>query len=313
MQFMKRFGLASILPLAAGLFRSRATNAWTRVLAAAAIAALVAFTLFPDLQLVLPRKEDWDPEAFAREGRAIGLVANPNDFAYQSVGLAILHAALLPRRPRILDRVLLGAVLAGSAFCLVSSGSRSAVLGAAGAVSYILLSSGTKGAAKLALIATVLGVVSLGLSQSTVFEERLGSAYRKGLREENVNSRLDAQWIAMRTSLAYPLGVGFSEFEAATERAGTYLTLPTTDSVYFDTLLGAGFLGLCCLLGLFWTAWRHVGRSVVVGQRRVNLLRAGLLAFLLFGSATVVPVSIFLSPLFFSLVGMASHAHDDAS
>jgi hypothetical protein len=107
--------------------------------------------------------------------------------------------------------------------------------------------------------------------------------------------------------------VGFSEFEAATSRAGTYLTLPTTDSVYFDTLLGAGFLGLFCLLGLFWTAWRHVGRSVVVGRRRAHLLKAGLVAFLLFGSATVVPVSIFLSPLFFSLVGMASYAHDDAS
>jgi O-antigen ligase len=312
MQFVKRFGLASILPLAAGLFRSRGNATWTRTLAAAAIGAFVAFTLFPELQQHLPRRDEWHLDAFEREGRGIGLVTNPNDLAYAAVALAALYAALLPRRPRTFDKVVLMAVLAGAAFCIISSGSRSGVLGAAGALMFLIVSSGIRGSTKMALIASIAAAASLGLSQSTVFEERLAQAYREGLREANVGSRLDAQAFALRYSLSHPFGIGFTNFDLATSESASRRSLRTTDSVYLDTLLGAGYPGLFCLLWLFWTAWRHV-RRVENGEMRAAVLKAALIAFLLFGAATVVPVAVFLSPLFFSLVGVASYERDDAS
>ena len=37
------------------------------------------------------------------------------------------------------------------------------------------------------------------------------------------------------------------------------------------------------------------------------MLRAGVVAFLIFGTATVVPISVFLSPLFFQIVGAAAY------
>jgi hypothetical protein len=41
------------------------------------------------------------------------------------------------------------------------------------------------------------------------------------------------------------------------------------------------------------------------------VLKGGLVAFLFFGTATVVPISVFLSPLFFSIVSAAAYADGD--
>ena len=72
-------------------------------------------------------------------------------------------------------------------------------------------------------------------------------------------------------------------------------------------VIGAGFAGLLCLLALLWTAWRHVGRSLSPDDPGTHVRRAGLVAFLAFGMATVVPVSVFLAPLFFSIIGSAAY------
>lgn len=308
---MKRFGLAAIVPLASALFGSRSTGSWIRLASLVMIGVLFAFTLDPSLQDSLPRPEDYDADVFATVGRATGSVTNPNDFAYASVALFILHASFLPRRPGFLDRVVLLAALGGAATCLFSSGSRSGVVGAAGALAFVVLTSRIRIAAKMALVATAWIGVVVGLSYSSVFERRLEKAYREGFSEENVSARVQMQWLAIRTAATHPYGVGYSNFARATSRDGTWLEYGTADSVYFDTLLGAGFLGLLCLLALFRSAWTFVSFARSRDDARGHFIKGGMVAFLLFGMATVVPISVFLAPLFFSIVGAAQMTDGD--
>jgi hypothetical protein len=309
LSFMKRFGLAAIMPLAAILFRSPGMERWTRWVCVLTLAILAAFTLDPSLQARLPRPEDWNAEAMA--DRATGSVTNPNDLAYASVSLFVLYGALWPRRARAGSWVLLAFALAAAGVCLVSSGSRSGVIGAGAALGYVLLSARIGLRTKAALIAAAVTVVAAGWSRSTVFEERLGRAYREGLGEINVYSRLDAQWLAVRAAVAHPVGVGFTSFGEVTAAERTYFVLGTADSVYVDTLLGAGFAGLLLLLGLFWLAWRQTARGAA-DARRASVLRAGLVAFFVFGLATVVPVSVFLAPLFFTLAAASAYPEAEA-
>ncbi len=320
LSFMKRFGLAAIIPLGAVLFRSPRMEGWTRWVALLTLAVLATFTLYPGLQERLPRPEDFDAEAMA--DRATGSVTNPNDLAYASVSLFILHAALWPRHARAWSWALLAVALTAAGICLVSSGSRSGVIGAGAALVYVMLSSRIGVRGKVALLAATASVVAAGWTRSAVFEERLGRAAREGLYEINVYSRLDAQWLAVRTAAAHPAGVGYTSFGEATANERTYFVLGTSDSVYVDTLLGAGFLGLLALLWLFWLAWRQTargegvegsarrwgeGEARAIGARRASVLRSGLLAFFVFGLATVVPVSVFLAPLFFTLAAASAY------
>jgi O-antigen ligase len=311
MMFMKRFGLAAIIPVAAVLFGSTGMGRWTRALTAIMIGVLVAFTFDPTLQDWLPRPENWDADIFASEQRATGSVTNPNDLAYASVALLILHAAFLPRRAGIFDRLLLVAALAGSATCLISSGSRSGVMGAAGALLFVVLTSSLRIRSKAALLLGGWLAVVAGLSYSVVFDKRLMGAYREGLSEGNISSRLSGQWLALRATVENPFGVGYAGLARASARESSILQYGTSDSVYFDTLLGAGVLGLLCLLMLFWMGWRHIGVARPPDDPRAHLLKAGLVAFLLFGTATVVPISIFLSPLFFQTIGAAAYPDRD--
>jgi O-antigen ligase len=307
MMFMKRFGLSAVVPVAAVLFGSRGMGRWTRALTAVMIAVLVAFTFDPTLQDWLPRPEDWDADIFASEQRATGSVTNPNDLAYASVALFILHGAFFPRRPGFLDRLVLVAALAGSATCLISSGSRSGVMGAAGALLFLVLTSNLRIRTKAGLVMAGWLAFVAGLSYSTVFDRRLMGAYREGLSEDNISSRLDGQWLALRTTFDHPFGVGYGGLARAVPRESSILQYGTSDSVYFDTLLGAGFLGLACLLALFWMGWRQVAVARPRDDPRAHVLKAGIVAFLLFGTATVVPISIFLSPLFFQMIGAAAY------
>jgi hypothetical protein len=106
--------------------------------------------------------------------------------------------------------------------------------------------------------------------------------------------------------------VGYTGFARASSAGRPTLTLVTSDSLYFDTLLAAGFPGILCLLSLLLIAWRHVACSRAASLPGVRILKGGLLAFAVFGTATVVPISVFLSPLFFSIAGAASFLNDDA-
>jgi O-antigen ligase len=307
--FMKRFGLASILPLAAVLFGARAMVGWTRAVTLVALVALAVVTVFPELQAYLPRPDGWNLDEL--DDRATGLVTNPNDLAYAAVGLVILHGAFVPSRASAVDWALLGAALVAFATSVIAAASRSGLLGAAGALSFILLSPRIRAPARAALAAFALVVVVAGLLWSSRFVERVTQAYKQGLSEGNVSSRLDAQWVAMKASLDYPLGVGFTGFAETSTSMGSTLARQSTDSVYCETLLGAGFLGLVALLGLFGVVWKHVARHAAPGDPRAITLKSGLFAFLLFGTASVIPISVFLSPLFFSFAAAAAYPGPD--
>ncbi len=302
--FMKRFGLASILPVAALLFRSPGMSAWTRGVSAAALGAQALFTLVPSLQAHLVRPEDWDASVFG--DRATGLVTNPNELAYTAVALLLLHAAMLPRHPRLLDRVLLLGAIVATGVCVVASASRSGLLGAGAALVYAMLSRRIHLWTRVAVVGFVAAFVAVGLASTAVFEERVSRAYAQGSSEENIASRLDLQGIALRASFANPLGVGYTGFEDAGATVSRKYALLGSDSLYVDTLLAAGFAGLLALLGLVFAGWVHVGRAAGPDERGARLLRAGLVAFLVFGTAAVVPISVASAPLFFSLLGAAS-------
>ena len=273
------------------------------------VAALAVFTLFPDLQGWLPRPDAWD-DVYAHEGRSVGPLMNPNDLAYAACALALLHIALLPtRRVRGLDRVLLGIVLASAATCVVESGSRSGFIGITEALAFLAASRRISLSTRAVIVTVGVVIFAAGMAYSAVFETRLSRAYQMGMREENVYTRVDAQALAVRTALAYPLGVGFTSFARISARTGD-VPFTTSDSVYFDTLLGAGFLGFACFLALIARRGCALSRASA-GTQREAVLKAGLLAFLFFGAATVVPISVFLSPLFFSLVGAAAFSDAD--
>ncbi len=302
---MKRFGFAAILPLAAALFRTTGISRASHAVTVSCMAAMVLFTLRPELQVYLPRPAAWDPAAM--DDRPTGLLTNANDLAYASVALAVLHAAFSPPRAGLASRVALAATLAGAAICVVSSGSRSGLIGSAGALAYLSVSSGVRLRSKVLLLGVSTLVVAVGLSSSPIFHERIERFYRQRLGDENVSSRLEAQWIAIHASLANPLGVGYQNFLSATSNIREQYAFTTSDSVYVDTLLGAGFLGLAALLALLAATWREASRRADAGRR---VRQAGLVAFLLFGTAAVVPISVFLAPLFFWIPAAGALARD---
>lgn len=300
--FMKRFGLAGILPLAAHVFRAQWMASGVRIVTTAAVAAQTLFTLHPPLQAYLVRPENYE-DVFL--GRATGLLTNPNDLAYSVVSLAILHGAATPWPARARDRALLLLVLTGAGICLVSAASRSGLLGSGAALLFLILLSRMRFWTKGALVAAAVLTVAVGFASTSVFEQRVSRAYREGRSEENVSSRLEMQWIAFRAFVDHPLGVGYTGLEDAGSSVSRKYDLKGSDSVYFDTLLGAGVLGLLALLWLFWTAWKHVAGEAR-DDPRSRLLQAGILAYLVFGTAAVVPIAVSSAPLFFAIVASAS-------
>lgn len=306
LQLMKRFGFAAILPLAAALFRARGLPRAARAVTLLSTGAMVLFVARPELQAHLPRPDAWDPAAM--DDRPTGLLTNANDLAYAAVGLAVLHAALLPRRAGLLARLALAATLAGAGYCVLSSGSRSGLIGSMLAVAFVILVSRIRWRAKALLVGVTVAAIAAGLSASTIFRDRMDRFYRERLEDENVSTRLEAQSIAVRTSLARPLGVGYLNFLPATANIRERYAFTTSDSVYTDTLLGAGFLGLAALAAVLGLAWHQASAGRDAGRR---IRQAGLVAFLFFGTASVIPISVFVGPLFFWIPAAALVAARD--
>jgi O-antigen ligase len=90
--------------------------------------------------------------------------------------------------------------------------------------------------------------------------------------------------------------VGYQNFLPATSNIRERYAFTTSDSVYTDTLLGAGFLGLGALVLVLVLAWHQASGRADEGRR---IRQAGLIAFLFFGTASVIPMSVFVAPLFF--------------
>jgi hypothetical protein len=306
LHLMKRFGFAAILPLAAALFRARGVSRATRALTLLSMGAMVLFVAVPSLQAHLPRPAAWDPTEM--DDRPTGLLTNANDLAYASVGLAVLHAAFLPRGAGAAARAALAATLAGGAYCVLASGSRSGLIGSGLAVAFVVLVSGIRWRTKAALLGVSAAAIVAGLSASAIFHERMERFYRERLADENVSSRLEAQWIAVQASLARPLGVGYQNFLPATSSIRERYAFTTSDSVYTDTLLGAGFLGLAALVLVLVLSWHQASGRGDDGRR---IRQAGLVAFLFFGTASVIPMSVFVAPLFFWIPAAGALAGED--
>ena len=307
---VKRFGAAAILPLAMLVYGSPRLR---RACVASLLLASVAMTLFalhPALRAALP-VQAVVAEGFGAGNRQSGLVANPNDYAYISIlALAMLAALAAGRDVRRPIRYALGlAGAVGTCGALALSGSRSGLVGLLAVVAYLLvrgrLSVPRKGLVALAVVVLLVA----GLGGSAVFRERLARLYDQGTAEPSLAGRLADQQVLLTVWLDNPLGVGYQNFVPVSRRfsgAQPFVDVEGADSIYVDTLAASGPLGLLALLALLWSGWRYLGRWRGGRPLQTDLLRAGWLAMVVIGLSTIAPLSVFIAPYFFLLIGCAT-------
>lgn len=303
---MKRFGLASILPLALALFGTPRLFRRLRYVLLVVLLAMAAFSVFPAWRQRLPIVEDVPP--MSTPVRAIGMISNPNDMGYLAVGIFALFVALFAAFPvarsRRISIVTLGS--AAAMVCIVMSGSRSAVLGLLVGTAYYLFKTPRGVIHKVSILLLLSLVAFVGMQSSDVFRERVSAAYSQRLQERNIDGRLQAQWIAIRATIENPFGIGFTNFGDATTRlsiGSSFTSVEGSDSIYIDTLLGAGVLGLVTLLMLFRTCWKFIQRSPPGKFFASKALASGVVAMFTIGMAAVAPASVFVASLFFLMVG----------
>jgi hypothetical protein len=309
LHFMKQFGLPSIIPLSiclAARFRIR------RLLM---VCALLSTTFNVGIQLTgyqdrLPLFTHFYDLSAGQIFRPTGALSNPNDYSYICVaGLALAIASWIGAKgSSTLTRILCGAAISASLYGIVVAGSRSALAGLFCGAVYYMVRRRFSVAARVALVAASILVVTAGWQLSEVFRERLDAVLTQRSQEMNVESRIEAQAIAFRTWTAWPLGVGFSNMPEATtpyaNGAEWVTAVQGSDSIYVNILLGAGIGGLAFLLLCFAGCWK-LATSVPLGPRN-GVLRSAIVSQLFCGLATMAPATIFVAPFFFTLVGLAA-------
>jgi len=303
---MKRMGLAAVIPLAVFLFGSRSYFRRIRYSALACLGAMALFSFLPSLTRVLPVARD-SPGGISPE-RAAGLITNPNDAAYVAVGLlAILTGLNAHVTESRFTRALTNSIgIAAALLTIALSGSRSGLLGLVIAAGYYVVSAKASTLTKTALILALAVTFGMGLQLSDLFRDRMHAAYAERLGEPNVAARVLAQQLAILTAYDNPLGIGFTHFREVYRGSSpgvSYFASGTSDSVFFDTLLAAGVAGLAAVLYLYYVASRYISSVSPVAPQLSSILRAGLIAMCVFGTASVVPSSPFVSPTFYLLVG----------
>ncbi len=309
---LKRFGFASVIPLAMVQCASPAFLHRARYILMICLLILVFFLLAPEFRDFLPVFDNMT-NLESMGNRALGCITNPNDLAYISVCAAATLCALQTNARLFTFVGLAGFLIAlGCAtFLIIESGSRSGLLGALAAIFYYVCKSRASPGKKTFLLVVLVLVGVVALQYSEVFKERMTDIYTQGVNEGNFAGRLESQKIAFLTALENPLGVGFKNFIEVTHDYShhfNFAEVSGSDSIYIDFLLGAGVLGLVALLTCFILCWRFI-RSIAAGQERsATILHAGCLAAFIFGFAAVSPASVFVSPFFFFLVGSASLA-----
>lgn len=308
--FMKRFGLASILPLAFALTYSEKFLKVLQLILVIGLIALFIFSMYPELQYILPVHSSSDvlyAEMFAE--RATGLISNPNDFAYISIIIcaSVVAISFLTSLRYRTDRLLVYMAILIGAANLVVSGSRSAVLGTLAGLLYWIATTKIALGRKLFLIVFTIGAAFTGIATSETFSQRMKRVVENGAGEENVSSRLEAQYIAFSGFLENPLGVGYANFNEATRTliSGSSISqLDGSDSIYFDTLLGAGIIGFLTLLLLYRDCWHNVLARDKRYRNASVILKSICIAVFMFGFATVAPISVFVAPFFFLMIGI---------
>lgn len=316
LQHAKRFGLPAIIPLAMLLCPAKRVPR-IRVVAVAAllITVLIPFTPFADS---LPLHGVSADQGGAKEDvRGTGSLSNPNDFAYVSLLGALIglsHAAGR-RDQRFRRRWWASVAISAGLLGIVTSASRSGIAAAWLAAAYIVFCSSLSFLKKLSLV-VILGVTMLaGWQASVVYQDRMAMAIRENIQEASTVARVEAQSAALRTWLAHPFGVGFSNMQPATaefsQTAQFFTAVAGSDSIYVDFLVGTGALGFACLILCFWNCWRLGGvRKMPTGG---TYLKAGMFAAYCFGLATVSPASYSVAPFFFAVAGLTGCLREASS
>lgn len=309
LRFMKVFGLPSIIPLSICLTPEVPIH---RLLTGSALLS-TSFNIgvqFTDYQDKLPLFTHFTDLSAGQAFRPTGAISNPNDYAYISIaGLAFAMAWWLSAKgSSTLPRLLCVAAMVASLYGIVTSGSRSAIAGLLCGAMYYTVKRGFSTAAKVGLVGLLVLIVSVGWQLSEVFRERMDAAITQGAQEMNVISRLEAQTIALRAWIAWPLGVGFSNMPEATtpyaSGAQWVAAVQGSDNIYVDVLLGAGINGLAFLLLCFAGCWK-LATSAPLGPR-TGVFRSAIVCFFCCGFATMAPATVFVAPFFFTLVGLAA-------
>lgn len=304
LQHFKRFGFPAILPLALMIASRKQVGRLRNILVASvAVMVLIAFT---------PWASSLPIGRYLVEGsdRATGTLADPNDFGYTGVFGALVGATLAAgsARFRSFGRKCWATIgIAAGVTALVLSASRSAMMGSLAAMLFLLHTSKLSFWRKAGTATALCAAMLLGWQLFAPYQQRLGVMLEQQASEGNAASRLEAQYVVIRTWLHYPLGVGFSHMSAATETHTEGMQLISSvngsDSVYCDFLLGTGIFGFASLLLCFRSCWALTRQSA--GGQEIAYLRAGVLATFVFGLATVSPASNAVAPFFFALVGLA--------
>jgi O-antigen ligase len=307
---LRGLGFASIIPLSMYLASTVRIRRWV------AVSVLLSTTFnvgvqFTGYQEKLPLFNEFRDLNWQQTLRPTGAVSNANDYAYISLlGLAIAIALWSSiRRSAAFPRLLCFTAVGASLYGVLSSGSRSAMVGLlCGAVYYITkrrISTGKK----LGLIALTVLALAIAWRASSVFQERMDLAMTQRMEERDLASRIEAQSICLRTWVAWPLGVGFSNMPEATapyagEAALVRGAVVGSDNIYVDYLLGAGIQGLAFLLLCFGACWKLAKAAGVASGNAV--LQSAIVALLCCGFASVAPASMFVAPFFFAVVGIAA-------
>lgn len=310
LRFMKIFGFPSIIPLSVCL-ASRVRRIYQMLIGSALFS--IGFNVgipFTSYQDKLPLFSRFSDLSAVQVYRPTGAVSNPNDYAYISIaGLLFALAWLGSRRPTRLARIVCFMAVVASLYGIVTSGSRSAMVGIFCGAIYYVTSRPDSIATKVRFGSAVLLFVACGWQLSGVFRERMDMALTQRGQEPNFAGRLEAQTISLRTWTAWPLGVGSSNMAEATAPYAIGSqgigAVEGSDSIYVDILLGAGIGGLACLLLCFGSCWK-LASTASLGRSRSGMLRAGMLSMFCIGFASLAPATSFVAPFFFTIVGLAA-------
>lgn len=245
------------------------------------------------------------------EGRYMGTIFNPNDFAAITVLILCITFGSIQGRFAWLWKAL-GVAIASIG--VVSSGSRAALVGLFVVVLWATVRNRVPITRKAVVIAVL--AVSVGVSLATIssYRERIDSAFASKTVDQNFAARLDAQFITTAAALHHPLGVGFVNFPSATQEFNstsffeTVDLVYTSDSLYCDYFLASGLVGLIAVLLCFTNAWLLVSDTSDKSER--IYLQSGVLAIATIALSSLTPATAFSSPFFFILIGMSSARRD---
>lgn len=314
LQHTKRFGFAAIIPLAM-LMAPRRFIPRIRI---AAMLSLLAATMVPLTPIadLLPSNELKATLSETGESRTTGSLTNPNDFAYVAliVTLIGLSHATATRGSRLVRRLWATVAVGAGLTALITAASRSGMMAAFVAVFYVVTQSTLTFAKKVVAVVMLAATMLVGWQGSALYQSRMTEAINQDVADSSFLARFDAQSVAAETWLHHPLGVGFANMPAATAEfahSQFFDRVGGSDSIYFDYLIGAGAFGLLSIVLCFRHCWKIA--SFHGSSTEVVFLKAGIIAAFVFGTATISPASVFVSPFFFVAVGLAACAHRDAS